>query len=65
MNSIQRLGDVSKQEGDLFVLLRLFLRGKQKFVSYILTVVSDVKRTHAEMIDILTHAKGIQYIEEL
>ena len=25
MISIQRLGDVSKQEGDLFVLLRLFL----------------------------------------
>lgn len=46
-------------------MLRPFLRGKQKFVSYILTVVSDVKRTHAEMIDILTHAKGIQYIEEL
>lgn len=40
-------------------------KGKQKSVSYILTVVSDVKRTHAEMIDVLAQAKGIQYIEEL
>ena len=40
-------------------------KGKQKSVSYIMTVVSEVKRTHAEMIDILAQAKGIQYIEEL
>lgn len=40
-------------------------KGKQKIVSYILTVNSNVKRTHAEMIDVLTQAKGIQYIEEL
>ncbi len=40
-------------------------KGKQRSASYILTVASDVKRTHAEMIDILSHAKGIQYIEEL
>ena len=31
----------------------------------IMTIVSEVKRTHAEMIDILAQAKGIQYIEEL
>ncbi len=40
-------------------------KGKQRMVSYILTVQSKVKRSHAEMIDILTQAKGIQYIEEL
>jgi len=40
-------------------------KGKQRIVSYIITVQSKVKRSHAEMIDILTQAKGIQYIEEL
>ena len=54
--------------------LRMFLqminkdekdKDKQKTVCYIVTIVSDVKRTHAEMIDILMQAKGIQYIEEL
>ena len=40
-------------------------KDKQKTVCYIVTIVSDVKRTHAEMIDILMQAKGIQYIEEL
>ena len=40
-------------------------KGKQRCVSYTLSVVSGVKRTHAEMIDILSQAKGIQYIEEL
>lgn len=40
-------------------------KGKQKTVSYIVTIVSEVKRSHAEMIDILMQAKGIQYIEEL
>ena len=40
-------------------------KGKQRCVSYTLSVVSEVKRTHAEMIDILSQAKGIQYIEEL
>ena len=34
-------------------------------VSYILTVKSEVKRSHAEMMDMLSQAKGIQYIEEL
>lgn len=40
-------------------------KGKQKTVSYIITVRSNKKRNHAEMIDILSQAKGIQYIEEL
>ena len=40
-------------------------KGKQKYTSYILTVSSNVKRTHAEMIDVLSNAKGLQYIEEL
>ena len=39
--------------------------GKQKRVSYIMSVSSTVKRTHAEMIDVLSSAKGIKYIEEL
>ena len=40
-------------------------KGKQRMVSYTLTAQTRVKRSHAEMIDILTKAKGIQYIEEL
>lgn len=40
-------------------------KGKQRTLSFTLTVVSDVKRTHAEVIDVLSKAKGIQYIEEL
>lgn len=40
-------------------------KGKQRAISYTLTVESTVKRTHAEMIDVLMKAKGIQYIEEL
>ena len=40
-------------------------KGKQRTMSYILTVQSKVKRSHAEMIDILTQARGIRYIEEL
>ncbi|MBQ8278601.1 MAG: MgtC/SapB family protein [Roseburia sp.] len=40
-------------------------KGKQKILSYTLSVKSNVKRTHAEMIDVLMKAKGIQYIEEL
>ena len=40
-------------------------KGKQKIVSYILTVKSISKRNHAEMIEILMQAKGAQYIEEL
>jgi len=40
-------------------------KGKQRMVSYTLTVQSKVKRSHAEMMDVLTQAKGLQYIEEL
>jgi len=40
-------------------------KGKQETSSYTLSVKSNVKRTHAEMIDILSKAKGIQYIEEV
>ncbi len=40
-------------------------KGKQRTLSYTLTVKSLVKRTHAESIDVLMKAKGIQYIEEL
>lgn len=40
-------------------------KGKQKTVCYIVTIVSEIKRSHAEMIDILMQAKGIQYMEEL
>lgn len=40
-------------------------KGKQKITSYILTVSSNVKRTHTEMIDILANEKRIQFIEEL
>ena len=37
----------------------------QYSTGYILTVHTLVKRTHAESIDILAQAKGVQYIEEL
>ncbi|MBR5578991.1 MAG: MgtC/SapB family protein [Lachnospiraceae bacterium] len=40
-------------------------RGKQKTISYTLSITSKVKRTHGQMIDILSKAKGINYIEEL
>ena len=40
-------------------------RGKQKTISYTVSITSKVRRTHGEMIDILSKAKGIQYIEEL
>ena len=40
-------------------------KGKQRIVSYILTIQSKTKRSHAEMIDVLMQARGIQYIEEL
>lgn len=40
-------------------------KGKQRMLSFTVMVVSNAKRTHAEMIDILSKAKGIQYIEEL
>jgi len=40
-------------------------KGKQRMLSVTMTVVSHTKRTHAEVIDVLSKAKGIQYIEEL
>lgn len=40
-------------------------KGKQRMLSFTFTVVSDVKRSHAEVIEVLSKAKGIQYIEEL
>ena len=40
-------------------------RRKQKTISYTVSVTSKTKRTHAEMIDTLSKANGIRYIEEL
>lgn len=40
-------------------------KDKALCISYILTLHSKTKRTHAEMINLLAQAKGIQYIEEL
>ena len=37
----------------------------EKTISYTVSITSKVKRTHAQMIDILSKAEGIQYIEEL
>lgn len=37
----------------------------QLWTSYILTVHTLVRRTHAESIDVLAQSKGVQYIEEL
>ena len=39
--------------------------GRQRTLSYIVTVSSQVHRTHSEMIEVLAHEKGIQFIEEL
>ncbi len=38
---------------------------KIKTISYVLTVKSKTKRTHAELIEILTKADGMRYIVEL
>lgn len=38
---------------------------KQKTLSYIVTISSHAHRTHTEIIEILAHEKGIQFIEEL
>ena len=40
-------------------------KGKQHTVSYILTAVSATRRSHAEMVEILSRVKGVQHIEEL
>ena len=39
--------------------------GVQRTLSYIVTVSSQVHRTHSEMIEVLAHEKGVQFIEEL
>lgn len=39
--------------------------GRQRTLSYIVTVSSQVHRTHSEMIEVLAHEKGVQFIEEL
>ena len=39
--------------------------GRHRTLSYIVTVSSLVPRTHAEIIEMLVHEKGIQFIEEL
>lgn len=39
--------------------------GMQRTLSYIVTVSSQVHRTHSEMIEVLAHEKGVQFIEEL
>lgn len=40
-------------------------RGKHGTLSYLVTVSSQVHRTHAEIIEVLAHEKGILFIEEL
>ena len=40
-------------------------KGKQRTASYIFTATSEKKITHADMIEILSNARGIQYLEEL
>ena len=40
-------------------------KGKQRTASYIFTATSEKKVTHADMIEILSNARGIQYLEEL
>ena len=39
--------------------------GKQKTLSYIVTVSSHVQRSHTEIIELLAHEDGILFIEEL
>ncbi len=39
--------------------------GRQRTLSYIVTVSSQIHRTHSEMIEVLAHEKGVQFIEEL
>ena len=39
--------------------------GMQRTLSYIVTDSSQVHRTHSEMIEVLAHEKGVQFIEEL
>lgn len=39
--------------------------GKQGILSYTVTVSSRIHRTHSEILEVLAHEKGIQFIEEL
>ncbi len=39
--------------------------GKPGTLSYTVTVSSQIHRTHAEIIEVLAHEKGVQFIEEL
>ena len=39
--------------------------GRQRTLSYIVTVSSQVHRTHSEMIEVLAHEKGVQCLAEL
>lgn len=39
--------------------------GKRRTLSYIMTVSSQVNRTHTEMIEILAHGNGVLFVEEL
>ncbi len=39
--------------------------GKPRTLSYTVTVSSQTHRTHAEIIEVLAHEKGVQFIEEL
>ena len=38
---------------------------KHRTLSYIVTVSSQTHRTHAEIIEVLAHEKGVQFVEEL
>ena len=39
--------------------------GKPGMLSYTVTVSSQIHRTHAEIIEVLAHEKGVQFVEEL
>ncbi len=39
--------------------------GNIRTLSYIVTVSSQPHRTHAEIIEILAHGNGVQFVEEL
>ena len=39
--------------------------GRPGILSYTVTVSSQIHRTHAEILEVLAHEKGIQFIEEL
>ena len=39
--------------------------GRSGILSYTVTVTSQIYRTHSEILEVLAHEKGIQFIEEL